>query len=880
MDDIWTQVGIDVSGPTFTLLADGRRFTPQTMDATRRGAWRAGEVEVTLEASTAPDGSHDLVLCARGVRHVQEVCLLDGEVNPALSLLQEHVWFQQGGMQQSTALFVSDGSTGVFLCYANPFGETQIEGNRIRLSYRPAVDVDGAFRSDPLVVGRFQREGREARLDLLRGRDLVGDVAPGYAELLGPTVPTALDVGQVRAVRRAVAARVPWEPARARVAHWDWGQNLYRLDAAAPETAGHYARLTQLCAELGVEILLVAPARGEDDRSEGDAPITAEGPWQHIMWLGMGEDVGHGRWQPGDQLPAGVSDIVGDVRERQLGLVPYMNPQFLWLRRDDWRVVPQEPEEPGGYRFTCLAVPAARQWLVETALAFARSYDVRGFSFDFVFWQDCHATDHGHEPGPASRYAQWDGFRALLRSLRAELPESWLEGLIGSQPLLPWGIADLTHPHPHFADNQPQWLPAWPDLSLDRANAHYQRRTAYWFRNFSFLPSYKVPGQVGHQANRIHLATPERGWDWDGARFNLLSAIASGPSSLSLCFLPCWDVDEWEGMRVRDGAFFRQWIDFAREHEQLLAGLEDLFDEARPGAVDGTVARRDDGTGLVFLANPDHVGHEVDVPAGPGLVLRELHPEPGRLWEHRVSVEPRELAVLELVPADDIALPALFGAAGAVGDQDPAAEFALVAARGVPGTTAVVTAAQSGGRRKDIEIAFADDGITPALGPWRDDDGRQISLDELVGAVRVSTTWAPGAALPELLATLAPPVQPRGDELRNPWSDPSRLRLFPVLLDPQHATVRMWIGEQEVEIQQAYVGTVPEVREEREGFRQINNLLGHYADLTDRLDQEADLARPWQVTIELELAWAGQLRGVCIAHLPRRMTDDFTVATR
>lgn len=875
MADAWSELGIAVEGPAFTLLADGRTFTPDTMSRTGTACWQDGDIEVELHTSMAADGSHDVVLHARGVRHVHEVCLFDGQVSPAPSSVHSHSWFPMWHLQNSTALFLDDDAGGgVFACYANPVGAAEVGQGRVRLSYQPAMDVDGSFRSDPLVVGRYENAGRQARLDLLRGRDLVGDVVPGYADLLAPEMPIALDVGKVRAVRSAVALRVPWQPARNRTAHWDWGQNLYRLDAGRAETRAIYDRASQLCGELGVELMLVAPGRGDDNHSEGGAPLTAEGPWQHIMWLGMGQQVGHGRWEPG-ALPSGVEGIAEDARAHGVGLVPYVNPQFLWLRRDDWSVVPKTPGEFGDYRFTCLAVPAARQWLVETVLAFARGYDLQGFSFDFVFWVPCHATDHGHEPGEASRYAQWDGFRALLQALRTELPESWLEVLIGSQPLLPWGAADFTHPHPHFGDNQPQWLPGWPDLSLDRAAAHFQRRTAYWFRNFGFLPSYKVPGQVGHQANRIHLATPERGWDWDGARFNLLSAIATGPSSLSLCYLPCWDEDEWEGMRARDGAFFRQWIDFARQHEQLLAGLEDLFDEPRPGAVDGTVARRENGTGLVFLANPDPVAHEVEVPAGSGIVLRELHPEPGRLWEQRVTVEPRELAVLELVPFEDVDLPALFGAAGTLAEVR-GCEYELVAARGTPGTTTAATAVLVGNDRQALQIAFGSDGVTPVLGGWRDERGRSVRLDELTGLVRIETTWVPGHGLPKLLSRLAPPTAPQGDELLNPWSDPSRLRLFPVLLDPQSATLRLWVDDQEAEIRQAYVGTWPDVRDEGETFRQVNNLLGHYTDLTDRL-ADADLERPWKITLELELSWVGQLRQVGIAHLPRRTSEHFSV---
>lgn len=37
--------------------------------------------------------------------------------------------------------------------------------------------------------------------------------------------------------------------------------------------------------------------------------------------------------------------------------------------------------------------------------------------------------------------------------------------------------------------------------------------------------------------------------------------------------------------------------------------------------------------------------------------------------------------------------------------------------------------------------------------------------------------------------------------------------------------------------------------------RAVNNVVGHYADVTERLHREADLGRPWQVTLELVLAW-------------------------
>lgn len=902
--------GVTGDGPLFALRADGERFTPASMRAVADHTWRAGEVEVRLEGTSTPDGSRALTLHAGGIEHVEEVCLLDVDLNPGPHGIHDHAWFDTWDVPRSTTVFARYGDWSLFACYANPFGTVEIEDGTIRLSYRPAMDVDGTFTSDPLVVGRADLTGRQVRFELLRGRDVVGEVTPGYADVLTrDDPPPVLDAGEVAAVRAAVAARVPWSPPRARAAHWDWGENLFRLDPARSETVATYGRLAELCAELGVENVLVAPGdaelAAEVTEVGGGAWMEGGGPWQRIMWLGLGRDVRRGDWEPGDDLPPGVDEIVETVRRAGLGPVAYTNPQVLWEDREGWAVEADldGAEDGYGYRWTCLAVPEAREAAVDTYVRFVRDHDLAGVSLDFVFWHPCEATDHGHEPGPASRYAQWDGYRQLLATLRDRLDDPWVEGLIGSQALMPWGARDMTHPHPNMGDNQPQWLPAWPDLSLDRAAANFQRRAAWWFRNLALTPSYKVPGQVGHQANRRNYLPVERGWDWAGARFNLLSAIASGPSSLSLCFLPCWDEDEWAGMRSRDGAFFRRWIDFAERNAELLAGLEDLFDEPRPGAVDGTVATRDDGTGWMFLVNPDHDEHTVDVPLEGDLVLRESHPQADRLWASTVTVERHTVAVLEILPEDEVELPALFGAGGrAVVDDTveaagatPLGEFPLpddtfraagalgtglqvVDAVGVPGAERVIEVRLPSGDMRAGIVRFASDGISPTLGPWRDAaTGEEVDLEQLQGHTRLGSDWTPGSRLPGLLAQLAPPIDPRGVERRRPWADPSRLRLFPALLDPGAVEPRMWVDGDPVEMHQAYVGDLPEVKDEGETLRQVNNLLGHYVDLTDRLHAADDLTRAWRVEVELDLVWAGQLTGVHVAELPRRTTGEFEV---
>lgn len=855
--------GLALDGPEFELVADGSRFTPAEMAPEGDATWRRDDVTIRLEVAEGRDGSVDVVLEADGIRHVEEVCLLSGRITPTPDDVVNHTWFDRWGLQRSTALFVRHGDRGAFAAYAHPFGRAEVDDDRVRLWYPPGLVVDGRFRSDPLVVGRYDHAGRPVRREAVRGRDGCGEQVADLVRLAG-SLPCELDRGAVQAVRAAVEARVPWEPARMRVAAWDWGPNLFRLDPDDPATRQAYERWLQLCAELGVEEVLVAPGgRWTEEASHR----RMKGPWQPIMWLGMGDDTFAGTWTPDQQLP-----LVSAVRERAavlgLGVVAYSNPQVRWRDEAAWELDDGGDPSDRAYRMCCLAVPAAQDWIRDLYRRFRSAHDLAGFSLDFVFWPACFrdADEHGHLPGASSQYAQWDGYRRIVGDLRRADPQAWIEGLIGSQPLLPWGSRDLTHPHPFNGDNQPQWVLAWPDLSLDRVNANQQRRVGFWFRTFAFTPSYKVPGQVGHQANRMRFADVERGWDWEGARYNLLSAIASGPSSLSVCYLPCWDEAEWQAMRDRDGTFFADWIAFAKQHQDVLARLEDLFDEPCPGTVDGTVARHDDGTGFVFLANPDFVPHDVDLTGAldDGIVLRELHPEPGRHWlPGRVTVEPHEVQVLELVPAVDVPRPAVIGVVGRA-DTDGR----IGAATGTPGTTVDAQVWTTNGTH-DVTVAFADDGIRPTLGPWRDADGTEVDLAHLDGAVTLTTEWAPGTTLPQLLAQLAPPVPPEGDEHRNPWADPSRLRLFPALLDPATATVRIRVDGTEAGITPAWVGTYDDVTSPPTGG---SHLLGWYADLTDRLAATDDLARPWRIELDVDLAFPGQLTCVHVTHLPRRTT--------
>ena len=833
-----------LAAPAFTLRADGRTFTPGTMAATGDGSWAEGDVRIRLEFATAADGSHALTLEADGVAWVDEVCLLDLDLGADGPVVHNHRWYDHLGFQQSTVLLLRTEGGGAFACYTNPFARlaTRDEGSHVRLSYRPAMAVRGQFRSDPLVFGSFSHEGVEVRRELLVGRDISDGREPMYGAAFGPA-PTSLDRGEVRAVRSAVAARMPWRAGRTQVLHWDWAENLYRFDLAheADRAVPVFERMARLASAMGVERQLLSLNIGGGVHLGLDHE---DGMCQPLMWLGCGVEVGRGEDDDAEE-PAALARVLDVVRDAGLDPVSYSNPQVVWGKERAWLSQQLEGASAG---WGCMAIPEMRDAALAAYRRVGRRHRLGGFSLDFVYWMPCQADDHGHEPGEGSLYAQWDGYRRIVAEL-CDDPGNLVEGLIGSQHLLPWGIGPMTHPHPVLGDNQPQWLPAWPDLSLDRVAANFARRMAWTMRNMAMLPSWKVPGLVGRQASRRVYDPVERGWDWDGARFGLLSAIASAPSSIVIGFLPCWDASEWAAVGAREVGFFRRWIDFAKDNAEVLTRLEDLYEEPRPGAVDGTIALDDTGRGFAFLCNPDFRPLVAPPVAVPGMVdgtmLRELHPEEGRWWNPgAVTCEALEVMVFDVVPPAD----------------------------------------QPDGPRPVRRPTEPDGGVSPTLGPWIDGGGRPVGdheLGSLTGAVHLRTGWAPGRALPARLAQLTPPVAPRGDKVHQPWSDPSRLRLFVDIIDPQAATVRMRVDGREVPVQAAYVGGYEHVKDTSFAVME-NNLMGWYVDLADRLAAMAsptgpwagtDLDQPWSIELDLELRGHARFRGVHIASRPGRSTE-------
>src|SRR5581483_3788659 len=114
-----------------------------------------------------------------------EVCLVDHDIEPAPDSVFPYAWYDDWGLQQNTAVFVRAGRRSFFACVANPFGRADTNGTHVRLWYRPGLEVDGSFVSDPFVVGRFEPEGRAVRREVVAGRDTVRGVESSYVRMLG-----------------------------------------------------------------------------------------------------------------------------------------------------------------------------------------------------------------------------------------------------------------------------------------------------------------------------------------------------------------------------------------------------------------------------------------------------------------------------------------------------------------------------------------------------------------------------------------------------------------------------------------------------------------------------------------------------------------------
>ncbi len=737
-------------------------------------------------------------------------------------------------------------SWGLFFAVQNPFMAWKRDRRAVNASYSPDMDWSpdyGPFASDRLCLGPYELSGVRFPAQAVPEWKLVAD----YGKLLAE-VPT-IDANEVNALADCVRSFLLYYPGRVRV-HIPWCENDYQVDVGTPEGVVEYKRIMDRAVELGANTLLYTPANRELSRLEDNADAWG---WENVLWFGLGQKIRKGEWDPArDDVPPGLQAMLDYAASKNLKLMAYAYPSLPFLQEPEW--TKWAGAKVGGYAGADTGLRSFQDWWIAKLLAFVRKTGAAGFSFDH-WWI---AYDNA-----SSRYAQWYGCRRILETLRRELPEIVIDGRQQYQNFGPWTWLAGSYPHPTLTDEQPESFTAFPDLHTDRVSADRQRFAAWKYRVERFAPPEIVPGFITHQSERsdekeVMRRDRFRPKDWDvlGWKYSLLSSIATAPFNPVINFIPARDPEEFKAFSDEDKAWFKRWLDWADENARYMHALRPIIGPPMVGRPDGTAAIVED-RGFVFLFNPNpgrlearfKLDASIGLLKGEPFVLREIHPEEGRLiaagpealWkagsEVVLPMAGREALVLEVFPAPaEIQEPALFNATGSA------------ALRG----TSLLLSQVSGeiGTEKDILVLLPKDKRVRALSvnglsfPFRQDKDQVTATIRFPGRAFVGSQRLgnedPDFAGGKFQAQFSVPARvfrqladrktkwPVGaseDDLRAPWLGPWRLLLYVAVADGRDSTdIAMTINGKPVELRKAYNSVYPHSPE--------RTFIGRYADVS------------------------------------------------
>ncbi len=784
---------------------------------------------------------------------------------------------------------------GACLVLQNPFLKWQRQDARISMSYAPDLEwraAYGPFVSDRVCLGLYRLTGIGFPARNLPEWKYVPD--PERAFEGGPT----LDRAEFEAVTGCVDAFALFRPTKSLRVHVPWCENDYQIDVGTPPGRAEWKRILDQCAAVGVEHTLFTPANSAVAPLEDNADAWG---WENCLWLGLGQKIRKGEWNIAtDPIPSSIQEMLDYAKAKQVKLVAYAYPTLGWKQNPEWTA--WCGGKTGGYVGVDTGVRSFQDWFVGQLVAFQQRTGIGGYSFDH-WWIAYEPNKEGHKP--TSKYAQWSGCRRILEGLRRRLPDIVIDGRQQYQWFGPWTWLGGSYPHPTTNDEQPGSFENFPDLHFSRVSGNRQRWATGYFHQEQFTPWELVPGYMTHQTPRNNAKGEcvkdrpfhTRDWDLLGWRYSVLSSIGTAPFNHVVNLLPARDETEFAHFGPDDQRWLRGWMDWTDRHRALLKRLRPIIGLPALGRVDGTAAIAGD-RGFVFLFNPNYreLPAEFALDAGIGLteggefLLRELYPREGRLlgkpgtglWRRgdrvRLPIKGPEALVVEVVPADAVARPALINARGrAVLNGD---RLELVNVEGQMGythelvvllpTRGTVSRVVLNGRKA---AAFSQEGdavtLRAAFAGERFDHCHQVDTYDPAFAGRVvrAEFTVPKRVFAQLAARRkAWPVPYTEEELLATWRGSDRLLLFLQIADPDDTwAVGLTLDGQPVEVRKAYSDVFPLGRE--------RTFTGFYADLSGLAP---DTPHRVEVTLPEGLE-PGQFQGVFFENVEAEWTTTIAV---
>ncbi len=773
---------------------------------------------------------------------------------------------------------------GLLAVVQNPFVVRYQDSNFVSLSYKPGMEWRtsyGAFTSDRALIAPLHLSGRhvatsmtaEWRLEPYEGTEWMDQV-------------------EIDAFTGMVRAFLLHEPSRPLNVFVGWCVNDYQIDVATIAGRTEYKRIIDQAAVLGAKHVLFAPTNTALSRRVASAD---DWSWEHVLWLGLGQQIRRNVWNPQTgTVPPSVQEMLDYAKSRGVGLLAYVYPVVPFSQDSSWLV--RRSTAPFPWRAS-LGSRALQDFLIETLVAFHDRTGITGYAFDHTFLNF----------DGTSRYAQWYGWRRVMEELRRRIPDIVIDGRQAYQWYGPWSWLAGSYPHPTSTDEQPESFTPFPDLHFDRVSADRQRYTAYRYRLSEFTPNELVPGFIAHQTPRLdstrnmpstkvngdELLSPfrQRDWDYLGWRYSLLSSIATAGWNNVLNMIPARDSAEYASFSEGDKRWFRGWLDWTNVNREYLRHTRSILGQPAIGKVDGTAAMLAD-SGFVFLFNPNGrrvsmslaLGADLGLTATARYVLREIHPDSGRLlanpgagfWRGgdtlTLTMGGASAMVLRVERAPTVLRePVLFGVHARVALHGDA--IAISDARAPHGTEAEVVIALPPGKQVtsvtvDGSAARFSRTAAGALTTWLRFEGAPFRQMQQVGSYDArgkggtfSATFTIPKRIFDQLAQRkrAWPIPWTAEDYGTTWLVPERLLLFVQIAEPDvRWQVRLTLNGRPVELRKAYSAIQTSTR---------STFTGFYADVSALLP---DLE--YRVLLELPQLRPGQFQGLFFENVETEYT--------
>ena len=731
---------------------------------------------------------------------------------------------------------------GLMLLVQNPFLQAEHTGRNVSLSYAPQMEWQqawGPFVSDTACIGPYQLTGETMPREMLLEWHLpdTSQSTPG------------LDRGEVRAfmecVREFLIHPSPF-PVSVEVG---WTLNDYQIDVGTDEGRQDYKHIIDATSDLGIQTLLYAPTNNSIAKRDDD---TDSWHWEHTLWLGLGQKIRKGEWDPAkDSIPADVQTMLDYAHAKHVGLLAYVYPSVPFQGNAAWLVTGSGTYE-ANLRFASMSSRSLQDKMLRDLIAFKRRSGVAGYSFDYAFL----------DLQGSSSYSQWWGWRRVMEELRKAEPEIVIDGRQSYQLYGPWSWLAGNYPHPTGQDEQPESFVPFPDLHFDRVSADRMRFVNFWYRNYQFAPAEVVPGYATHQTERsrnvpsddmtgghpqnveeVHSAYRERDWDYLGFRYSFLSSIGTAGWNNVINMIPARDKAEREAFSQADKDWIRKWLQWTRQNREYLQHTQSILHQPQIGKLDGTSAMLDD-RGYLFLFNPNYkaVTDAIQLDASIGLkkgddfVLRELYPREGRIWGkpgaglwHFGDSVPLDLdgtsaTVLEVVPAAKTDISASVFNADTLNGAKPQVQVQGASVKvehgaGEPGSTTElglmlsdtqpISAVSVNGKKMPFVQHGRYLGIPASFAGTRFRQAQQVNLQrDPDGSLRGSLIL-PARVLEQLKRrSTAWPIPWTAEDKKTTWLAPERLLLFVQAAEPQEGmTAQATLDGKPLLFRHAYTST-------------------------------------------------------------------------